>query len=417
MLTGPLAAAAVALVPSSAQATPPQQADAAQPLENLPAHFSEKERDRRWARVRQQMRAQGFDCLLTPVVGGDGDADSIYLTQRPGWVIFPLEGKVVAIVDGGDRGRGVGGHWADETKPADRGLWSGPVIEALREHKLTKAKIGVGRLEGVLRNLEGDAPYVTVREIERALPGAALVSASELLMRVKLLRSDEEIAVMEAAAAAGERAIDAMIRTARPGLRHADLWVEMFRVMTAATGERPARLAVRAGDEANTSGGEPLAELLQAGQIMNQEIAANVLGYMAQVNQSICIGRPEPADWQDAAKYCIDLYDDMVEWIRPGRRFLDLCQFYADRAKARSPELSPSWVLIHSCGLGDSPRMGLLRTETRDLVIEPTMTFTLKPRIIVKGATPTAQFGDPVVVTDRGARRLGRRTLRPVTVG
>ena len=138
---------------------------------------------------------------------------------------------------------------------------------------------------------------------------------------------------------------------------------------------------------------------------------------MAQVNHSICIGQPAPPDWSSAAKYCIDLFQEMVEWIRPGKRFMDLCQLYADRAKARSPELSPSWVLIHTSGLGDSPRMGLLRTETRDLVIEPTMAFTVKPRIIVKGAQPTAQFGDPILVTERGARRLGKRKLEVVNVG
>ena len=99
------------------------------------------------------------------------------------------------------------------------------------------------------------------------------------------------------------------------------------------------------------------------------------------------------------------------------KRFIDLCQLYADRAKARSPELSPTWVLIHTCGLGDSPRMGLLRSETRDLVIEPTMTFTIKPRILIKGTKPTAQFGDPVVVTERGARRIGKRKLEIVSVG
>lgn len=416
MLTGPLAGLAVAAGAGVSAQAAPDIVLPFQRLKDLPDSFSERERDRRWATVRRAMQAQKIDCILTPAAGGEGDADSIYLTQRPGWVIFPIEGPVTAVVDSGDRGRGVGGHWADGVREAERGLWSAAVLEALREQKLTRARIGVGRLEGVLRNLEGDVSFTTMDRVRTGLPGASFVSAADLLMRAKLLRSDEEIAVMEAAAAAGELAIDAMLRTARPGVRHADVWVEMFRVMTAATGERPSRLAIRSGDEANTSGGEPLLEVLQAGQIMNQEIGASVLGYMAQVNQSICIGRPEPADWRPAATYCIDLLDEMVEWIRPGKRFIDLCQFYADRAKARSPELSPSWVLIHSCGLGDSPRMGLLRTETRDLVIEPTMTFTLKPRIIVKGTRPTAQFGDPVVVTSTGARRLGKRRIEPVTV-
>jgi Xaa-Pro aminopeptidase len=198
---------------------------------------------------------------------------------------------------------------------------------------------------------------------------------------------------------------------------HKDVWLAMFTALTGATGETPSRLAVRAGNEANTSTGGPMLEVLQAGQIMNQEIAGRVLGYMAQVNHSICVGGPPPADWADAGKYCVDVFHELVDWIKPGKRFIDLCQQYVQRAKARSPELSPTWVLIHTCGFGDGPRMGYTRSETTDLVIEPSMLFTLKPRIPIKGTRPAAQFGDPILVTESGARRLGRRTLAPVTAG
>ncbi len=402
----------------SARAATPAFAEAATAglLPNLPSGFSATERDWRWRRVRDLMRQQKFDCLLTPNAEGEGGTDSRYLTLRGGWVIFPVEGDVIAVTDSGDAGRGVGGQWATEVKPADHGAWSPGIIAGLRQLKMEKARIGVGRLVGALRNEEGDVCYTTLERIKRALPGARFESASDLMMRVKLVHSDEELAAMERAAEAGERGIAAMIATARPGVLHKDVWLASFSAMAGATGETPSRLSMRAGDEGNTGGGGPLLETIQAGQIMNQEIAARVLGYMAQVNHSICVGRPEPSDWQDAAKYCIDTYEELVAWIKPGRKMIDLCNLYAQKAKARSPELSPTWVLTHNCGLGDGPRMGVSRDETLDLVIEPTMCFDIKPRIIIKGTKPTAQFGDPVVVTTTGARRLGKRKLEVITV-
>jgi hypothetical protein len=39
------------------------------------------------------------------------------------------------------------------------------------------------------------------------------------------------------------------------------------------------------------------------------------------------------------------------------------------------------------------------------------MVFTIKPRVPIRGTRPTAQFGDPVLVTDSGATRLGTRAL------
>jgi hypothetical protein len=46
------------------------------------------------------------------------------------------------------------------------------------------------------------------------------------------------------------------------------------------------------------------------------------------------------------------------------------------------------------------------------------MVFTIKPRIVIKGVeAPTAQFGDGVVVTATGARRLGKRPLEILSLG
>ncbi len=386
-------------------------------MPNLPTGFSMAERDWRWRRVRDLMRQQKIDCLLTPNAEGEGGTDSRYLALRGGWVVFPLEGDVIAITDSGDAGKGVGGgQWVTHVKLADHGAWSPGIVEALRQLKMDKARIGVSRLVGALRNEEGDVCYTTLDRLKAALPGARFESASDLMMRVKLVHSDEELVAMERAAEAGERGIAAMIATARPGVLHKDVWLASFSAMTGATGETPARLSMRAGDEGNTGGGAPILETITAGQIMNQEIAGRVLGYMAQVNHSICVGRPEPADWQDAAKYCIDTYEELVAWIKPGKKLIDLCNLYAQKAKARSPEMSPTWVLTHNCGLGDGPRMGAKRDETLDLVLEPTMCFDIKPRIIIKGTKPTAQFGDPVVVTATGAKRLGKRKLEVITV-
>lgn len=398
-----------------AHVAPAQEAEPAGLLPNLPRGFSRAERDLRWRRVRAMMKREGVDCLLTPEADGEGGADSRYLTQRAGWVVFPETGRVILVADSGDRGRGGEAQWADETRPSEDGAWSPAIIDALRELKLERARIGVGRLSGVLRNLEGDVNYTTLDRVRKALKEARFESAADALMRVKLLRSPEEVAVLEQAATGSERGLQTLFRAARPGRSHVDVWLEVFGALTSATGEAPTRLALRAGDEANTSGGRPLRETLQPGQVMNQEISSRVLGFGAQVNHSFCIGSPAPADWAGAAKYCIDVFHELVEWIRPGKRVMELCQLYADKARARSPELVPRWVLFHTAGLGDSPRMGLLRTETPDLVIQPTMVFTLKPRIIIKGAQPTAQFGDPVLVTESGARRLGRRKLEVIS--
>jgi len=76
-------------------------------------------------------------------------------------------------------------------------------------------------------------------------------------------------------------------------------------------------------------------------------------------------------------------------------------------------------VMYHSNGLGnDYPRLGprLSRGKDGKIELQPNMTFTLKPVLRFPSGTAT-QYGDPVQITARGARRLGKRAQEPVVVG
>ncbi len=53
--------------------------------------------------------------------------------------------------------------------------------------------------------------------------------------------------------------------------------------------------------------------------------------------------------------------------------------------------------------------------DTGDIVIREGMVFDIKPTFQVKDAG-TAQFGDSIVVTANGARRLGTREIKVVAV-
>ena len=76
-------------------------------------------------------------------------------------------------------------------------------------------------------------------------------------------------------------------------------------------------------------------------------------------------------------------------------------------------------VVFHTGGVsGDGPRMGWGRDdENSDLVIEPGMVFTIKPRVPIPGVkTPNCQIGDAVLIREAGAERLGRRRLEPILI-
>ncbi len=408
---------------------------------DMPKAWSPEEFRRRWRNLRQAMKQSGFDCLIVPQHitqamirdRQDGDADVQYLTGIPaGWVVFPIEGKITAISSRVApllaQKRPIPGlvmttMFADNAPEIEvrfseeEGLWSPAVMDSLHEHKMEQSRIGVGSLVDMFRNTEGSVTYATLDRIRKAFPQAQFESAVDILWRTKLVHSAEEIAVLEKATEVSETGIRAMMDTARPGSVHRDVWLNMWRAMVEASGERPWRLSISTRGGGNASFGFPLDDVFRAGQILGQECSGSVLGYGSQVNHSVLLGAPAPADWTSAGQYCLDLFHSLMDRVSPGKSVKEFCDYFGEQLKARGVA-KPGGVLIHSGGLADLPRCGPGRIEGgSDLTFQAGMVFDLKPSVPVKQTPTPAEFGDSILVTEKGARRLGKRKRELVTLG
>jgi Xaa-Pro aminopeptidase len=425
---------------AGAASNPPAQKRAISPA-SMPKAWSAEEFRRRWRNVHQGMKESHFDCLIVPQHSTqamihdrqDGDADVQYLTGIPaGWVIIPAEGKITAIsnrvgsllaekrpIPGlvmttmfADNAPDIEVRYSDE-----EGLWSPSIIDCLKIHKMDQGRIGVGSLANLFRNAEGSVTYATYDRVRKAFPQAQFESAAEILWRVKLVHSVEEIAVLEKATEVSEAGVQAMIETARPGSIHRDVWLKMYTTMVQASGERPWRLSISTRGSGNASFGFPLDDVFAAGQILGQECSGSVLGFGSQVNHSVLLGSPAPADWTAAGQYCLDLFQTLLDRVAPGKSVKEFCEFCGEKLKARGVA-RPGGVLIHSGGLADLPRCGPGRMEGGDdLVFQAGMVFDLKPSVPVKQTPTPAEFGDSIVVTEKGARRLGKRKMELIALG
>ncbi len=390
--------------------------------DRMPGSFSTSELERRWNKCRQWMQTAGFDALLIPS-RPEGNADIKWFTENgPDWIVFPQSGQPTAIFRTGAEAEVFANSTSLPIKVTDSRLnRSGLMITALKETGLGNGRIGVGNLSGVVRNDEGGVSHITMSRITAALPGARFESAVDLLMRVKLSRGPEEIEVLKLASRVSELGLKAIVDTAAPGVPQRDVWFQVFKAMLDASGEAPGRVSIRAGDEGNTANGQPLNEYIKPGQIISEEISSSVLGYNSQVNQAICVG-PAPAKWDFAWKSNLELFNELLAWAKPGRSFADYSKFYKqwiDNYSAKHGGEMYFGVVFHTAGaLGDGPRMGWGRDdENGDLLIEPGMVFTLKPRVPIPGVvSPNCQIGDAILITESGAERLGRRRLDMITL-
>jgi Xaa-Pro aminopeptidase len=386
--------------------------------------FSLGERDRRYGRVRAQMREAGLDCLIAaPGEPYEPQAGSRYLTQIGGlqgsaWAVLPLDGEATAILSSEREHRMWSRHleWPTDLR------WGSQIdllIERLKELGVSGAtRIGIVGSAGVHHRPDGIIPHASWIRIEAALPRVSWIHASELLDRCRVVKGAEEIAVIQRIADADEAAIRRMIEVAEPGVEEADLWLAISEVLTRATGDWPARLSLGSNDlPSNTSNTMALPVAIDDGSIVSQEIDARLQGYRAQCNHSILVGSRGADAYRQSMQGAIDVFEHMLDWLRPGvtvGRFLGEYEWAAARRRGIAGS-----VVMHTCGLGsDRPRVGVGgQANSVGWVIEPGWTFTIKTHFKQVETRVATQIGEPVTITQQGARRLGHRDLVPVVTG
>lgn len=437
---GIAASVGASLLPSFGYSQRPGQSATLTP-DSMPKKFSQGEYSRRWQKVRELMKENQMDCLIVPP-GGD---DARYLTgSGSGWVIFPYDGEIAQIVDprtilrsagkdpynitllrGGDWHNDIGVELLVDGRPSESvtgnaagGYWSPAIIDALREKGMSRARIGVGDLAGVYRNEEGGVSYTTLDRVIKAFPQARFESAFDVLMRAQLVKGPEEIAVLEKAMAVAELGCQAMIETARPGVSLRELWITMFEAMLRASG-LPGTIAfsipgVRASAPNTAHGTAASGYILRAGDILIEEISGYVMGYHAQVDHPVCVGSPEPAGWAKAAQDSIDMFYSVLDFLAPGKSMKEVNEHLLKVLAAKGYTEKTTKVVFN---MGNGPRLGPNRKEGMDLVVEEGWYINaLKPAAYMPSGF-NIDFGGAVVITDKGARRLGKRKLEALTLG
>ena len=384
--------------------------------------FSRGERDRRWALVRRRMAAANLDCLIAFPNQGRFEqlqANTRYLTAMGGFaceiaVVFPQDGAVTSFVQSG---RDIAWWTAAQDWIADirncRRLWSDGIANRLKELKLMHGRIGVVGLQGLIRAPEGVVPWTMFERVKEALPGAEFVSATEIVLETRAVKSAEEIRFITEAARIAELAVDAMLAIAREGVAENVLYAELVRTMIANGGELPTMIYWAAGPGPHPSPAHliPSRRPLAAGDILSNEIEAKYGGYVAQVAAPAVVG-PVPAAHRKLFEATCGIFEEVCTLIRPGVKLAEFGRTY-QRLVSEAGYKPMSWP-FHGRGLGDDLPVMASAAAASEAVFEEGHVLILKP-----GAVPPDQdedagerAGDTVVVTKDGARRLGKRPLR-----
>lgn len=184
-----------------------------------------KERDRRYNAVCQKMELQGLDVIV--VWGNSAKWDSKmanvrYLTQiggngEEGFCLFPKKGDPIVylwadmMVDEWLSAQ----KWVSDIR-SSRPSWSASISNGIKDLIGEKGNVGIVGLGGY--EAEGDMPFVTFQRVRETLPQCRFENATSILEGVRLIKSYEEIEMLERATILGDLATDVMYETVRPGV-------------------------------------------------------------------------------------------------------------------------------------------------------------------------------------------------------
>jgi Xaa-Pro aminopeptidase len=155
---------------------------------------------------------------------------------------------------------------------------------------------------------------------------------------------------------------------------------------------------------------------LKPGDLINTEVEGKYGGYIAQALQPICLG-PAPEELENIYAATKVIFDKMLRFVKPGVTFGEVVEFYQDEVEAAGYE--PDGALMHGRGLGeDAPMLYGARRDfpEKNQRLKEGHVFILKPAAKKGFMRDSIRAGDTVAIEAHGARRLGKRDLRFVTV-
>jgi Xaa-Pro aminopeptidase len=155
---------------------------------------------------------------------------------------------------------------------------------------------------------------------------------------------------------------------------------------------------------------------LAHGDLIINEIEASWIGYRAQAYQPVFVGVADPLH-QELIKLQRQVYEAIMERLRPGVTVGEIAGLTETTFARIAPKTGPAagalcGLNMHGRGQGDDgPLITQIqrRPEQLAVALKENMVFILKPYIRTADRSTECSWGDTVVVTKNGGKRLGKR--------
>jgi ectoine hydrolase len=401
--------------------------------------FSLAERDRRWGLTRAEMAARGIDCLFVVGTGYNNNGNLRWLDNgdfSERHLLFPMNGAPTILWAFTNWARWyLESSWEGCEFRATEGSVSTAAADAIEDMGHATGMIGIVGLLGGGLGMEGTIAYMTYRNLQARLPNARFCDASDLVMRQRIVKSAEEIAMLEKAAEISEVEIDTLRKHARPGVRESELTAEIVYAGLKAGNElgRDHWFIMCSGKTGYPVNRRPTDKVMQSGEMIFTGHYTRFGGYYCHPHAAVSLGKVDE-EYRPMREAVFEATQNALELLKPGTPWEEFDRkideavlkrgFYHEISQAHCVGLDGVEPPMTTMIAGDVtpksyPRLrGHIRNNRefqdlagnrapimKDLIIEPGMAVALEVKA-AKDDRTFFEFGPQVIVEKNGPRVL-----------
>ncbi len=365
--------------------------------------FTDQEMQRRLQAARDLAARLDLDALL--IFGHSGSrrhyqADVHYLTEvapyHECYCLVPREGEPVLWTTHNN-------HFASA-----RELSRIPDVRRTFHHSANAivAELKQRALSGARFGLVGSFFYQEIDAIRAELPNATWRDASAAFKRLRMHKSEEEMASQRIAAAGCDAVMAAIREAIRPGVEERDLLV-LSEEVAWREGCSPNFLYLNSTSMADSDSCVPNQHLsrrkLRMGDVINTELTVSYGMYSAQLLRPFFLGEPTRA-YLDIYALLKRVHDQLERAIRPGTT---LMQLYEISCAFREAGYFTVDGVMHGFGVDIlPPALGSRFDVPGQYTLEAGITVVLQPNLTTRDERAGMQLGQMGLITPQGFRSM-----------
>ena len=261
------------------------------------------------------------------------------------------------------------------------------------------------------RGLAGEPLGIDLTDMETLYSlhrqGIETADAQPVMMRARAIKTPDEIALLEHAAAIVDAVYEDIYRMLRPGVREHEIVAMAMQRLFELGSEQVEAINAVSGDRCNPHPHVFSDRLLRPGDQAFFDVIHSFMGYRTCYYRTFNVGGVTRSQI-DAYRQCREWLDNAIELVRPGTTTDQIAAVWPTAQELGFPDEQACFGLQFGHGLGvglyEAPMISRVHSLEHPIEIEEGMVFALETYCAASDGESAARIEEEVVVTSTGHR-------------